>query len=85
MPVVRSMLNKMKRLGYPETAYNKPFSGGHILEWLHHKFPDVFIFSIEINKKLYMNKAGNKSIQSKINKLSKNLNQIFDIEIEEDN
>lgn len=83
MPVVRSMRNKMRRLGYGEVAINKPFSGGNILKWLNQRFPDVFIFSMEINKKLYINKAQTKSIKYKINNIIKNLMQIFDIEDEE--
>jgi len=85
MPVVRSMHNKIKRLGYTEAAYNKPFSGGHILAWLHKKFPDVFIFSIELSKKLYMNKEGTKSIKKRIKTLADNINQIFDIEVDAEN
>ncbi len=84
MPVVRSMQNKMKRLGCDDVQRNKPFGGGGILQWFKHRFPDVFIFSMEINKRIYMTKDQGKSIDKKVNHLRDVLLQIFDIEDEED-
>lgn len=79
MPVVRSMRAKMSKLGYG-VSFNSPFGGGHILQWLKDRFPDVFICSLEINKKLYMNKDYSKVYEEKMEKLSDDLTQIFDIE-----
>ena len=82
LPVVKSMRRKFKRLGYQEVAINKPFSGGWILEWLHQRFPDIFIFSMEINKKIYMRKDRPHSLKRKLKKLYQDMVQIVDIEEE---
>ena len=83
MPVVRSMQAQMRRLGYEDVHLNKPFGGGGILQWFKKRFPDVFIFSMEINKRVYMTKSESKSIKKKIDRLSDDLVQIFDIGEEE--
>ena len=80
MPVVKSMQRRLQRMGYREVVFDKPFSGGHILEWLHKKFPDIFIFSIEINKRLYMNKDQRHSSRIKLKELRNDITQIFDID-----
>jgi N-formylglutamate amidohydrolase len=83
MPVVRSMQRKIRRLGYDDITFNKPFYGGYILEWLHNKFPDVFIFSMEVNKRLYTKKNKRETNNNKIKKLAADVNQIFDMEEDE--
>ncbi|MBU0615779.1 MAG: N-formylglutamate amidohydrolase [Nanoarchaeota archaeon] len=82
MPIVRSMQRKMISMGYSPVLFDTPYHGGYILRWLNQKFPNIFIFSIEINKKLYMLKNGNRPIKKRINKLAEDLTQIFDIEDE---
>lgn len=82
MPVVRSMKQKLIKLGYANVFLDNPYSGGHILNWLNNKFPDIFIFSMEVNKRLYMAKNRRKTVSKKLNKLSNNIIDIFDIEDE---
>jgi len=53
------------------------------LKWLSTKFPDIFICSMEVNKVLYMNKSRTKSIDAKVEKISKDLQEIFDIDLDE--
>ena len=82
MPVVLFMRKKLKQLGYEDVELNKPYSGSYIIKWLKSKFPQTFIFSAEINKKLYMSKDRKKVIKYKAEKLAKDITQIFDIELE---
>ena len=79
MPVVRSMKEQLTKLGYRDVAFNKPFSGGYILQWLSNKFPNIFICAMEVNKKLYMNKERTTSRTEGINVLSRNIVQIVNI------
>ncbi len=79
-PIVRSMQRKMQSLGYSPVLLNTPFKGGFILRWLNGKFPNVFICSMEINKKIYMSR--NNPLKRKMKKISSDLTNIFDIEIE---
>ncbi len=81
MPIVKGMQKKLNKLGY-NTFLNKPYHGGFILEWLNDKFPDIFLFSIEINKKLYMTKDREKVKENNLNKLAEDMTKIFDIEDE---
>lgn len=80
MPVVKSMKEHLTKLGYSDVAFDKPFSGGYILKWLNDKFPNVFICSMEVNKKLYMDKRRVKSNPIDLDNLSRNILQIFNIE-----
>jgi|TARA_Y100000310_G_C20694427_1_gene824468 N-formylglutamate amidohydrolase len=80
MPIVRSMQRKMCNLKYNPVSLNVPYSGGYILEWLSNQFPDVFICSMEVNKKLYMTRNRRKVIVKKLKEVSKNVTNIFDIE-----
>jgi len=82
MPIVRSMQRKLINLKYKDVALNKPYFGGYILEWLSSQFPDVFICSLEVNKKLYMVRSRRRVIQKKLKQLSKNITNLFDIEDE---
>lgn len=84
MPIVISMRNKLRKLGYSPVMFNKPYKGGHILEWMHQKFPDVFTFSVEINKRLYMTRSRKKVVKKNRNKLAQDLAHIFDIELEDE-
>ncbi|MEM4268044.1 MAG: N-formylglutamate amidohydrolase [Candidatus Woesearchaeota archaeon] len=77
MPIVRNMKKKMMTLGYSPVAMNKPYSGGHILKWLNALFPNVFICSMEINKKLYL--SGTRVNKKQCEKLSQDLKEIFKI------
>jgi N-formylglutamate amidohydrolase len=80
MPIVKSMQQKLIKLGYNPVSLNVPYSGGYIIQWLNNRFPDVFTFSMEVSKKLYMTKDRKKVIDSKLDALSKNITYIFDIE-----
>jgi len=82
LPNVKSMQRKLINLGYNSVSLNNPYKGGYILKWLNKKFPDIFICSMEINKKLYMTRDRRKVMKSKLDKLSKNIINIFDIEDE---
>jgi N-formylglutamate amidohydrolase len=82
MPIVKSMHRKLVNMGY-SPAFNKPYKGGYILKWLSTKFPDLFIFSMEINKVIYTTNNHRKPLKRKIKQLSKDLSQIFNIEIED--
>jgi len=84
MPIVRSMQRKLGKLGYEEVCLNKPFHGGYILQWLSKRFPDIFIFSMEVNKKLYMTSDRKKTVKKRLAKLQEDLVHIFDIEEEPD-
>ncbi|HLG30337.1 MAG TPA: N-formylglutamate amidohydrolase, partial [Candidatus Brocadiales bacterium] len=79
MPVVRSMQHKLSRMNYGQVALNTPYSGGHILQWLNNKFQDIFICSMEVNKKVYMTKNRKKVIAKRLEQISKDITQIFDI------
>lgn len=83
MPIVLSMQNKLKRIGYKQVMLNKPYSGGYILEYLSNKFPNVFICSMEVNKRLYTN--NNDPAQPSLRKvkmIARHIEQIFDLEVE---
>jgi len=80
MPIVKSMQRKLITLGYNSVSLNKPFEGGYILKWMNNRFPDIFIFSMEVNKKLYMSRNRRRTIIKKLKKLSENITHIFDIE-----
>jgi len=82
MPIVKSMHRKLIKMGY-SAHFNKPYKGGYILKWLSTMFPDLFIFSMEINKIMYMNPRHTKPLKRKVKQLSKDLVKIFDIEIED--
>ncbi|MBN1645885.1 N-formylglutamate amidohydrolase [Candidatus Woesearchaeota archaeon] len=84
MPIVRSMQRKLNNMGYEPVRLNDPYEGGYILNWMHKRYPEVFTFSMEINKKLYMTRDRRKTIQKRMRKVSENLQQIFDIEDEAD-
>lgn len=84
MPVVKSMQKKMQSLGYSPVLLNVPYKGGFILRWLNQFFPNRFIFSMEVNKKLYMQKNNINPIRSKLSKLQKDLYNIVNIDLEEE-
>jgi len=81
-PIVRSMQHKIASMGYSPVQLNSPYGGGFILKWLSTLYPNVFVFSMEINKNLYMTKDRRKSIEADIQKLSDDVVKIFDIEPE---
>lgn len=83
LPIVKSMRKKLVSLGYHPVTINTPYGGGYILKWLNTRFPDVFIFSMEVSKKLYMARDRTRTIQRKLEKVSKDITQIFDIEVEQ--
>ncbi len=83
LPIVKSMQKKLKGTGYASVRVNSPYGGGYILKWLSTKFPDVFIFSMEVNKGIYMTKDMNKTIANRLEKVSKDVAAIFDIEVED--
>ncbi len=83
-PIIRSMQRKLVSLGYKSVKLNQPFKGGWILQWLASKFPDVFTFSMEVNKKLYMTPNRKRSLKRQTKQLSEDIAKIFDIEVESD-
>lgn len=84
IPIVRSMQRKMITMGYSPVMLNTPYHGGNILKWLSAKYPNIFIFSMEVNKKLYMAKNRLRIWPKKLKKVSTDLIKIFDIEDESD-
>jgi N-formylglutamate amidohydrolase len=84
LPIVKSMQRKMISLGYSPVSLNNPYKGGHILKWLSEKFPNIFIFSMEVNKKLYMTKDRLKVKQKNIDKISNDICDIFNLELDGD-
>ena len=83
LPIVKSMKFKIINLGYSKVGINKPYSGGFILKWLSSIYPHRFIFSMEINKKVYMYNNRIKVKERNREKISSDLVNIFDIEEEE--
>lgn len=83
LPIVKSIKSKIRSLGYEKVGINKPYGGGFILKWLSVKYPSLFIFSMEINKKIYMTKDRTKCYKNRCEKISSDLAQIFDITEEE--
>lgn len=79
LPIVGSIQRKIKLLGYESVGVNKPYAGGYILQWLNIKFPSLFIFSMEVNKKIYMNKDRLKSKEKNVDSIGDDLVKIFDI------
>ncbi len=83
LPIVRSMRRKLMGIGYSPVEFNKPYYGGNILLWLQQKSPDLFACLIEINKNLYMDGQRKNVIPEKLEKLSKEITEIFNIEEEQ--
>ena len=83
MPIVYAFRQRLSKLGHTNIKINQPFKGGYILRFLSQKFPDVFVFSMEINKKLYMKPNELTIMKSKINQLSEDLIAMLDIEGDE--
>lgn len=83
IPIIKSMQKKLLKMGYPAVLFNAPYRGGHILQWLAKKFPDLFIFTMEVNKKLYMEATRKKTIEAKLEELSNNIAKILEIEEDE--
>lgn len=84
MPIVKSMQQKLIKLGYAPVLFNTPYTGGYILEWLNQKAPDLFICSMEINKKIYMNKSRTKVHRRKVDRIAEDLVQISNISLEDE-
>ena len=83
LPIVRSMRKQLIKIGYSPVEFDNPYSGGNILQWLQQKAPDLFACLIEINKKIYMDAQRKQVIPEKLEKLSKEITEIFDIGEEE--
>jgi N-formylglutamate amidohydrolase len=82
LPIVKSIKKRIINLGYKNVGINKPYAGGFILKWLSSKYPFLFIFSMEINKKIYMSKDRLMVFEEKREKISRDLIKIFDIKEE---
>lgn len=80
MPIVISMLRKMQAMGYRQARLDTPYKGGFILRWLSIKAPNLFICSMEINKRLYMKKNQSAGNQFKVKRIANDLVKMFDIE-----
>ncbi|MFP4403408.1 MAG: N-formylglutamate amidohydrolase [Nanoarchaeota archaeon] len=79
LPIVKSIKKRIISLGYRKVGINRPYGGGFILKWLSSKYPFLFIFSMEINKKIYMSKNRLRTYKTKTEKISNDLVKIFDI------
>ncbi|MBU4246669.1 MAG: N-formylglutamate amidohydrolase [Nanoarchaeota archaeon] len=79
LPIVGSINKKIIYLGYKSVGINEPYGGGFILEWISTKYPNLFIFSMEVNKKLYMTKNRLKIKQKNVSALAEDMVDIFDI------
>ncbi|PIY59982.1 hypothetical protein COY95_04190, partial [Candidatus Woesearchaeota archaeon CG_4_10_14_0_8_um_filter_47_5] len=79
MPIVKNMQKKLISLGYAPVLLNVPYEGGYVLKWLSKKFPHTFIFSMEINKKLYMNKDFSVVLPGKRDRISRLVNALFEL------
>jgi len=80
MPIVKSIQNKFSKK-YKPVYIDRPFQGGYILQWFSKQFPDVFTFSMEVNKRLYMDADRTKIYTQKIDAISKDILEIFDISL----
>ncbi len=76
-PIVEKMRNILHKETGKRIHLNNPYKAGHILNYLSKKYPDIFILSMEINKKLYMDKAHLKLKTREINKLSNAIEKMF--------
>ena len=83
LPIVTSLKKRMTAMGYENCGVNQPYGGGYILAWISNQYPSVFIFSMEINKQLYLypNRLNLKLKNTK--KIADDLVRIFDIQEEE--
>jgi len=77
-PIVAEMRKTLMRETKKDVEINTPYSGGYILEYLSAHFPDIFIFSMEINKKLYMDKSHMNLKKRNMWKLSRAVENIFE-------
>ena len=85
MPIVNAFRQRLKKLGYTDIRINDPYKGGYILNFLSCKFPDVFILSMEVNKKIYMKPDELTLLKKKVETISNDMIQMLKIEnIEEE-
>jgi N-formylglutamate amidohydrolase len=80
MPIVYSLKQRLKNLGYTDIRINDPYKGGYILNFLSKKYPDVFIFSMEVNKKIYMKPNQLTILKKEVEKISNDLIKMLKIE-----
>jgi len=78
IPIVLQMQAHLRKELSRSVEINKPYKGGYILEWLEERYPNRFIFSMEINKRLYMNRKHDKPSTEKIINISSILENLFD-------
>lgn len=78
LPIVNVMRMTFQQNTKIRIHINKPYSGGQIPRHLSEKFPDVFIFSMEINKSMYMDHKHMKMDYFKARKMQENLIRMFD-------
>lgn len=83
LPIVASLKKKIMSMGYESCGINNPYGGGYILAWISKKYPAVFTFSMEINKKIYLYPDRLKTKPKNIEKISNDLVKIFDIQEED--
>ncbi len=79
MPIVRKLRGRLLGMGYSPIYINNPYKGGFVLKWLSLMYPYRFIFSMEINKKLYTNKSETRSQKLKMNKIKDDITGLFEI------
>jgi N-formylglutamate amidohydrolase len=79
MPIVKRLRVSLMGMGYSPIFFNKPYKGGFVLKWLSSMYPHKFIFSMEINKRLYTNKSRTRSHKRKLEKIRCDITELFDI------
>jgi N-formylglutamate amidohydrolase len=80
IPIVLQMQDHLRKELSKSVEINKPYKGGYILKWLEERYPNRFIFSMEINKRLYMNRRHDKPSTKKIINISNALANLFDFD-----
>lgn len=80
MPIVERIRNKLHDHTGKKVDFNNPYKAGYILEYLSNKYRNIFVFSMEINKKLYMGRKSLKINKNKLKKTSKAIKQMFEFE-----
>ena len=78
LPIVAEMRKTLARETSRQVDINNPFSGGYILEYLSGRFPNIFIFSMEINKGIYMDPSCLHLRKKPMWQLSKAITKIFE-------
>jgi len=79
LPIVIAMKQKLESQGYYSVDVNAPYGGGHILNWMGKRFPNTFTFSMEVNKRLYMDASRKRVSEKRLFEVSNSLLSIFNL------